>query len=270
MKNMYTSIKSHLQDNTTQIMQHVHDNTGDGYTWFLFMTVVFLMVFGALFVIMNTAVNMRDIRNDVDEAANDIFVEVREVAYDKITDGATDYSFTELSHADVLQQMATHLNAQYSGSGLMPFAYKVDSRGKLLYRIDNFSFVYIPQVHISDGDESYRVGDVNKDTKVDEEDVQWVEDYINNIKPAADLPQDRFDLNEDGTVDDKDILLCEGLVEYFKAHPEESLESVDEKQSAILMITFQLTVNISYGNMDFGTNVDSYHYYSTMSFKAAR
>ena len=270
MKKIYASIKLHIRDNATYTVKHLKNNSGDGYTWFLFMTVAFLMIFGALFTIMSTAVDMREIRKDVDEAANDVFVEVREVAYDKITDGATNYSFTELSNTDVMKKMATHLNANYEGDGLYPYIYKTDARGNMAYKIEDFSFVYIPQINSLDGGITYKVGDVDKDGEVNDTDVQLIEEYINGVKPGADLPIERVDINEDGTVNNKDVILAEGLVEYFEAHPHASKESASDKKSAILMINFSLTVDISYGTMSFGDNTDSYHYYSTMSFKAAR
>ena len=269
MKKVFSSFKAHIQDNATFAKNHLNNNSGDGYIWFLFMTVAFLMLFGALFTIMSTAVNMRNIRNNVDEAANDLFVEVREVAYDKITDGATNYSFTDLSNADMLQKFATHLNATYNGSGLQPFVYKTDARDQLAYRIDNFDFTYIPQVNSIDHGESYKIGDVDHNHQVDATDVALIIEYITENNPKG-WPLDRVDLNSDLRVDEKDIRLCKGLIDYFAEHPEASLEDSSDKKSALLMITFRVTVDISYGTMYFGTSVDDYYYYSTMSFKAAR
>lgn len=269
MKKVFSLVKTHIQDNATRATDHLKSNRGDGYIWFLFMTVAFLLIFGALFTIMYTAVDMKNIRNDVDEAANDVFTQVREVAYDKITDGATNYSFTDLTNADVMKMMATHLNAQYSGSGLTPFIYKLDERNQLAYRIDNFEFTYIPQVNSLDDGKTYKVGDVSQDGVVDNTDVILIIEYITENNPKK-WPLERVDLNNDNIADRKDVLLCEGLAEYYVEHPEDSLESEEQKKSALLMITFQVTVDISYGTMQFGQSVDNYHYYSVMSFKAAR
>lgn len=271
MKKVFSLVKAHIQDNATFAKDHLKSNRGDGYTWFLFITVAFLLIFGALFTIMYTAVEMRNIRDDVDEAAMDLFAEVREVAYDKITDGATNYSFTDLSNPDLMRMMATHLGATYDGSGLSPFIYKLDARNQMTYRIDNFEFTYIPQVNSLDNGQSYKVGDVDLNHVVDEVDVALIQEYIDTYPDnPKDLPLNLIDLNHDNTVNKKDVLLAKGLAEYFTEHPQTSIEDEDEKKSALLMITFQLAVNIEYGTMQFGQSVDSYHYYSTMSFKAAR
>lgn len=269
MIKVFSKVKSHLQDNATFAKEHLKSNSGDGYTWFLFMTVAFLLIFGALFTIMSTAVNMRNVRNTVDEAANDVFVEIRETAYDKITDGATNYSFTDLSNPDVLRMMATHLNATYNGSGLHPFVYKLDARNQMAYRIDNFEFTYIPQVNSIDNGQTYKIGDVDHNHVVDNTDVALIIEYITENNPKG-WPLDRVDLNSDRIVNEKDIRLAKGLVDYFKEHPNASLEGEDEKKSALLMMTFQVTVDISYGSVKFGNSVDDYYYYSTFSFKAAR
>ena len=271
MKKVFSMVKAHLQDNATFVKDHLKSNRGDGYTWFLFITVAFLLVFGALFTIMSTAVEMRNIRDDVDEAAMDLFAEVREVAYDKITDGATNYSFTDLSNTDLMQMMAAHLGATYDSSGLSPFIYKLDARNQMTYRIDNFEFTYIAQVNSLDDGQSYKVGDVDLNHVVDEIDVALIQEYIDTYPTnPQNLPLNLVDLNKDTIVNQKDVLLAQGLVKYFIEHPQSSLENEEEKRSALLMITFQVTVNIEYGTMQFGQSVDSYHYYSTMSFKAAR
>lgn len=269
MKKVFALVKKHMSDNATFAVSHMKDNRGDGYTWFLFMTLAFLLVFGALFTIMYTAVNMRDIREDVDEAALDVFTEIREVAYDKITDGATNYSFTELTDADVMKMMATHLNATYAGGGLTPYVYKLDARGDIAYRIDNFEFEYIDQINSLDDGHTYKIGDVDQNGEVDQTDVLLIIEYIEENNPQN-LPKERVDLNKDYAVNKKDVLLAGGLVEYFAEHPDASLEADNEKKSALLMITFQVTVDIAYGTVNFGQSVDDYHYFSTMSFKAAR
>ncbi|MBQ8806233.1 MAG: hypothetical protein IJZ68_07075 [Bacteroidaceae bacterium] len=271
MKKVFSLIKAHVQDNATFAKDHLKSNSGDGYTWFLFMTVAFLLIFGALFTIMYTAVDMRDIRDDVDQAAMDVFADVRETAYDKITDGATNYSFTDLTNADVMRMMATHLNATYNGDGLKPFIYKLDARNKLAYRIDNFEFTYIPQVNSLDDGKSYKIGDVDRDGNVNQTDVDLIIEYIETYPDnPKNLTKEQVDLNGDNLVCEKDILLAEGLMDYYVEHPEYSNESEEEKKSALLMITFQVTVDIEYGTYTFGKSVDNYHYYSILSFKAAR
>ena len=90
MKNIYTKIKGHLQNNTTLITQHLRSNNGDGYIWFLFMTVAFLLIFGALFTVMTTAINMREVRTSVDQATMDMFAEIRKLDYQQLVDGNSD------------------------------------------------------------------------------------------------------------------------------------------------------------------------------------
>ena len=57
----------------TFLKKHLTSHNGDGYIWFLFITMILLLIFGALVVSMTTSVNMRDIRDSVDHAASDVF-----------------------------------------------------------------------------------------------------------------------------------------------------------------------------------------------------
>lgn len=94
---------------TSFMKKHLKDNSGDGYIWLLFLTVALLLVFGALFTVMNNAMQMRAIRNDVDTAAEYVFKFVREDAYDKLTNGSTDYTYANLSDGQVLSLFGMYL-----------------------------------------------------------------------------------------------------------------------------------------------------------------
>ncbi len=262
MKKVFTLVKTHIKDNATVAQKHLKSNRGDGYIWFLFMTMAFLLIFGALFTIMSTAVNMRDVRTTVDVASEDVFNHMREVYYDKLTDGATDFTDINLTDEDVMKIMAAHMDATYSGSGLNPYVYKLDARGNLAYRIDNLEFTYVPQVN---GHNSLiKRGDLNKDDKVDETDLTLAEKEL-----ATPTSGTNIDLNDDKVENVKDILVLKGLIKYYKTHPTDSNETSTDKSSALLLITFQVSVPVRYGPIDWGDSRDDYAYYSIISFKPA-
>lgn len=267
MQKVFTSVKEHMNDNRTVVREHLRSNSGDGYIWFLFITVAFLLVFGALFTIMSTAVNMKTIRTDVDEVALDVFAEIREVSYDSLTDGATNFSDTNLSSTDIMRMMAKHLGATFDNTGLHPRIYKNDARGNLDYEITNLQFQYIDQTTSSLT--AVKKGDIDRNGNVDDSDTGFVEAYLAGDEIPDSIDVMDMDLNGDKSIDRKDLLLLKGLVDYFKLHPEDSLESIDKRRSALLMITFEVKVPIDFGTVHLGTSVDEYFYHSLLSFKAA-
>lgn len=255
--------------NPSFLIQHLKSNNGDGYIWFISMTVVFLLMFGALFTIMQTAANTRDIRNSVDEAARDVFTEIREIAYDKITDGATDYTNTadvlsKMSDYYVMELMANHLDANFRGNGLTPFIEQYDAGGRVEYEIANFSFEYIDQItSYNDGEKR---GDVDKDGEVNDQDLTLLQEYIDGVAPEWIMLVD-VDLNRDNSVNKKDVMMLEGLIKYFATHPKDSLESSADRSSAFLMITFTVNIPVDFGTINLDAVSEACAYYSTMSFK---
>lgn len=260
--------------NTHIIRNHLRDNSGDGYVWFLFMTIVLLLLFGALFAIMSTAANTRDIRTGVDEAAADVFAEMRESAYDRLTDGATDFSeqLFAPSNYEVMQMFASHLSADFHGEGLTPYIQKTSVRGRLAYRIDNMEFYYIDEINNNRPGKAF-LGDITGDKIVDDNDMILAREYYEEYKSdPASFPIEKLeivDLDDDGIFDESDLALLQGLIQYFATHPQSSLESETEKSSALLMITFRLTIPKEFGSVSFGNSIDTYAYTSIFSVKAA-
>lgn len=251
---------------THTIRQHLKDNSGDGYTWMLFMTLALLLIFGALFLIMSSAINMRDIRNNIDEAADFVFTDVKESAYDRLTNGSTNYSFTIKNEQDIMASMAEKLNAQLNEHDSAPYISKIGDGHRLSYQISDMYFEYIPGVILNSGK---ILGDINNDNTVNKQDLMLAQAYIDGENPTG-VTLALVDVNDDGVANNKDIRLLKGLIKYFEEHPIDSLESAEEKSSALLMLTFKVTVPIKYGTVNFGNDVDEYSYCSAFSFKAAR
>ncbi len=256
------------------IKQHLQDNSGDGYIWFLFMTIVLLLLFGALFTVMQTAANTRDIRTGIDEAAADVFAEMREDAYDRLTDGATDFSeqLFAPSNYEVMEMLASHLDADFHGDGLTPYIEKLSARGRVAYRIDNLEFYYLDEINNIRQGKSF-LGDINGDKIVDATDMNLAREYYEEYKSnPGSFPSDKMelvDLDDNHTFNEKDLALLQGLIQYFATHPQSSLEGNTEKSSALLMITFQLSIPKEFGSVDFGDSIDTYAYTSIFSVKAA-
>lgn len=246
------------------LKNHLQDNSGDGYIWFLFMTIVLLLLFGALFTVMSTAVNTRDIRTGIDEAAADVFAKMREDAYDRLTDGATDFS-DELfapSNYEVFEMLASHLNADFHNDGLTPYIEKLSARGRTAYRIDNLEFYYLDEINR---------GDINEDNVVDANDMNLAREYYEEYESNPDefTKLQLVDLDKNAIFDENDLALLQGLILHFATHPSSSLESGTEKSSALIVITLRLTIPKEFGSVNFGDSVDTYAYTSIFSVKDA-
>lgn len=298
MKKRFFRFKNWGNAQLTYAKGHIQDNSGDGYIWFLFMTIVLLLVFGALFTIMATAVNMRDIRVNVDEAASEVFADIRTAAYDKLTNGSTDFTddaFGEnkdqnenlLNATSVAKQFADYLGADCNTSDLNTKIEKLDSRGRVAYSIENLHIHYIDDIHkkysSEDGQSSRTLGDLNGDGNITEFDLMILDAglklYAQGQKfpitvevneKTYELSLELCDIDNNNMFDESDLGLLEGLIEYWALYNtsyEVSLTDAKNRSSALLMITFDLTVPKRFGTIDFGESKNNYAYHSTFSVK---
>jgi hypothetical protein len=278
--------------------EHVQDNSGDGYIWFLFMTIVLLLVFGALFTIMATAVNMRDIRVNVDEAASEVFSDIRTEAYDKLTNGSTDFTDDALANNDnqngnilsefrVAQQFAEYLGAYYNTGDVNTKIEKLDSHGRVAYSIENLHIHYIDDIHkkysSADGLSARTLGDLSGDDNITELDLMILDAGLKMYAQHDTFPLtvevkeieyilslELCDIDNNQMFNEDDLALLEGLIEYWALYNtsyDASLTDAKNRSSALLMITFDLTVPKRFGTINFGESRNNYAYHSTFSVK---
>lgn len=270
MKNIYTKIKGHLRDNTTLISQHLRNNNADGYIWFLFMTIAFLLIFGALFTVMTTAINMREIRTSIDQAAMDMFAEIRELDYQYLVDGNTDVvgwyddkSYGMWHDSDYLyNRLSSHLGATYNNSGLTPYIYKLDTSGNKDYQIENIKCLLLDDTIFFED-----MYDLNYDGIINNLDLDIVVRIVNG-EEIPEVESWQADINMDEEINAADISCMNAVIEYYTIY--HNTDQSMQRNSILLIVSFDVTVPIQYGSIDFGESTDTYTYNSLLSFKPAQ
>jgi hypothetical protein len=78
------------------------------------------------------------------------------------------------------------------------------------------------------------------------------------------------DIDNNQMFNEDDLALLEGLIEYWALYNTSygaSLTDAKNRSSALLMITFDLTVPKRFGTINFGESRNNYAYHSTFSVK---
>lgn len=259
------------------LKRHLKSNSGDGYISFIVILFVLLLVFGLLATIMTMAINTRSIRKNIDEAAQDVFDEIKRGAYDKITNGAVDYSYTSYSDSELALMFYQHLGAtleEDADFGSNPVFTHTNARGRVDYQIEDLHFDYLPQVvkysetNLNEAvTVSYKVGDVNNDGNVNSADYDALKQAL-EINSFGSLV--RCDINGDGLIDSRDLLILQELVKYHESLPgDKTLDDSSNRSAAMIVVTFKLTIPLRFGTFDFGNDADDYSYSLVLSFKPA-
>ena len=251
----------------------LHDNRGDGYIALLIILMAGLVLFGGLYFVMDTTINLRNIRRDVDRAAEEVFSEIREVGYGQLAAGDIDNIATEARKIDTLTDtdIAGIFQAKLKGETTTnlqgPIITVKKSNGKTAYIMSNFSYTYIDGEKRSSS--SFDVGDVNRDGTVNSADVTAVENWILNVGNAREtLRFADVDVNADKVIDSVDKLIVESLVNEWSNFKHSS--DPDYKTStSMLVITFHMDVPMTFGDLDFGMSSDDYTYAKAMTFVPA-
>lgn len=249
------------------VKSHFKDNSGDGYIWFLSILVITLILFAAIFNILDTSIAAKNVRTEIDAAAEDVYADIRETAYDTLTQGTTAQSFTSYSNVDVAEMFAAKLNADSTLVGISPVITKTSSSGQTLYTITDFSFTYVDNTDSPSATyHTYKVGDINRDNTIDGSDLSLAE----NIFETRIVPDGCFwldlDINKDGIVEEKDIELLGSIVEYYSSYDQTSHYTTSV---SLLIISFRMETPIKFANFDFGTSNEMYSYTTSLTFKPA-
>ena len=189
------------------IIAHLNDKSGEGYITLLTILLVIFIYFGAIFALMSNLVNARNIKQQVDAAAADVFADVKQNAYDAITDANMDFSFADLTDAQLMQMYGEKLHSTYWLDGLERKITSVDSKGRIAYTISSFTYTYID--HVGDDDGKILRGDVNGDEDLNYADRDIAEAYIKGLNPkktnGSDVELSDVDMNNDGVANNTDI-----------------------------------------------------------------
>lgn len=284
----------------------IKDNHGAGYIWFIGMTVVMLLFFGALFGVIKINVETKNIRQNIDNAVENVFVTVKHSAsnsygqelgrtdgsasdsYDALIKGATDNTYVQLTgnasedpvglindqDYQFLKRLAQELNLDVDSYSSIE---KKDTKDNMIYKISNLKVTYIPSVYSTQE---------NSNTET----VQGTNARVIKYKI------ERGDLNNDNAVDDVDITLLE---KYLKGENPNGLilKEVDINQDgiansedvlvlqqialffasttpqykaqAMYVVNFDLEVAINLGAYTFGTTTNRFSYPLVLTFKDA-
>ena len=247
------------------IKQHLRDNRAEGYIWFIVIMLVFLVIMGAVFSVLNTTIVMKNIRTEVDAAAEDVYANIRQMSYGNLTAGATDNTIPSLTDNEICAMYCEKLCATMDYDGFQPTVSLTDNNGKLRYSLTNFSYTYIDRTEEANSGtfHTYLIGDLTHDGKVNDDDLQWYYDYLDN-PDAVYLPE--ADLNHDGNIWADDVGIVDSLSRYW-----DKIDTPEHYQTstALLLITFDLRVPISYGGIEFEDHVENCVYVTSLTVKPA-
>ena len=248
-----------------RIQKHLSDNAGEGYIWFLSILIVILMLFAAIYNVIDTSIAAKNIRTEIDAAAEDVYGNIREAAYDSLIRGTTAYSFTSYSSGDIAELFARKIGADVSYSGLVPTVRKNSKQGQWMYSITDFSYAYIDNSPTATGTyHTYQVGDINRDGEINDDDLDLAtEIYTTHVVPAGCFWLD-LDINRDGNVTDKDLELLASIIEYYASYNQAAHY---QTSVALLVISFRLEMPIKFANFDFGTTTEQFSYTSSLTVK---
>ena len=262
-------------------------NKGDGYIWFIGMTVVLLLFFGALFGVMKVASDTRETRQEIDAAAAEVMEDVRHKLgatattqdnYDKLIKASFDGTHVDFTNSELFTKFAEALHQQIDPA--TDTITKLDAKENPAYIISNFDYLYMPSLYEYNNNarRTKVIGDWNLDGTVNSLDLALLNNYITKdvkaelLNNVADLNNDEvineddvkiwLDLNEDNSVDEADIVIEQKIVLYFETNP-----TITSGTSAMIVISFDIEIPINLGAYTFGSSKDRYTYPFIYSFK---
>lgn len=272
------------------ISAHIKQNSAEGYIWFLLLLFTLMLAFGGILNIVDTTVEMKNIKAEVTTAAEDVFADIRKNSYDQLSSGATDHSTVTLSKLDALKMFSSALRTELSYEGLNPVLSKNNEKGTSAYRISNFDLRYISRIngnentytgddliHFTGEEYGYEsdtvlLGDVNRDGKLSEADTELAQAFVDGKNPTYEKPVGSemvviavstadVDVDEDGVTTSKDVALIKAFVSFYEYQMAHS-----DTGTAMLMISFDLEVPLQIGTFSYATHEKSYSFTTTINF----
>lgn len=279
-------------------LSHLGSNSGEGYLWFIFVLLSLMLVFGAILNTLDTAINARKIRNEVQAASEEVLGNIKVVHYDNLSAGATDFAQLVGTPKDVAESLAEKLGADLSISWGEPVLTKKDEKGRESYKISNVEIDYISRINGNEnfyygenllpfdpslGDTYFEdmtiKGDIDRDGKVTETDVTLAQKYVNGEEPTYTIlvgyqspnwtpvyktfsvTLSDVDIDKNGEADGKDIALFKALVTLYAYQ-----EGHKDAATSLLLVTFELEMPVRVGTFEFRTHKNTYSYPMMLSF----
>ncbi len=109
-------------------------------------------------------------------------------------------------------------------------------------KIDNLDKTLIGKLH--------RVGDINNDGKIDKEDIELLEDYINGEGELTEEQKANADLNGDGKIDKKDLQILRIFMQ--RRETEERVRDLEGLYSALSgeQTSAHIVLGVDNGNIE--------------------
>lgn len=133
------------------IQKHLLDNHGDVYTYFLIFVIVILLMFSAIFGLMQLRIMTNNIYNEIETSADIVLATIKKDCYQTLIDGTTKNTEISLFSKDaVTNQLAEQLNATKATDQIIK-----TNDGKTIFIIRNIKVNYtdnIDEVNLSEID----------------------------------------------------------------------------------------------------------------------
>lgn len=277
---------------------HLRSNSGEGYLWLIFVMLSLMLVFGAILNTLDTTINARKIRNEVQAASEEVLGNIKEVRYDNLSSGATDFATLVGSPKSIAESLATKLGAEMDMSWGVPVITKLDEKGRKSYAISNIAVEYISRINGNEnfyygesllpfdpslGDAYFEdmaiKGDINKDGKATEEDVVLAQKFVNGEEPTYTIltgyqnpgwvpiyktfsvSLSDVDVDKNGKADGKDIAIFKALVTLYAYQ-----DGHKDAATSLLLVTFELQMPVQVGTFTFREHKSTYSYPMMLSF----
>ena len=96
-----------------KIQKHLLNNKGDIYMYFLFFMIAVILMFSAVFGLMQLRIMSNHIYTEIETSADVVFANIKKECYQTLIDGTTENTvMSQLNTSVVMNQLAEHLDAE--------------------------------------------------------------------------------------------------------------------------------------------------------------